>query len=197
MPRATRSAIGTEIGPFRATNKITTMNTKNRTASESARFREFFIDQIRDIYWAEKHLIDGMKKMKKAATSPKLAEAFANHIDESEGQVERLKRVFELLGKRAQGKKCEAMAGIVAEAEEVIADTEKDTYTRDAALIMASQKAEHYEIASYGTLRYFAELMGEDEIARELGDTLEEEKKTDDLLSCLTEEGVREMVTAE
>lgn len=173
------------------------MNTKNRTASESARFREFFIDQIRDIYWAEKHLIDGMKKMKKAATSPQLAEAFANHIVESEGQVERLKRVFELLGKRAQGKKCEAMAGIVAEAEEVIADTEKDTYTRDAALILASQKAEHYEIASYGTLRYFAELMGEDEIARELGDTLEEEKKTDDLLSCLTEEGVREMATAE
>lgn len=173
------------------------MNTKNRTASESARFREFFIDQIRDIYWAEKHLIDGMKKMKKAATSPKLAEAFANHIVESEGQVERLKRVFELLGKRAQGKKCEAMAGIVAEAEEVIADTEKDTYTRDAALILASQKAEHYEIASYGTLRYFAELMGEDEIARELGDTLKEEKKTDDLLSCLTEEGAREMVTAE
>lgn len=173
------------------------MNTKNRTASESARFREFFIDQIRDIYWAEKHLIDGMKKMKKAATNPQLAEAFANHIVESEGQVERLKRVFELLDKRAQGKKCEAMAGIVAEAEEVIADTEKDTYTRDAALIMASQKAEHYEIASYGTLKYFAELMGEDEIARELGDTLEEEKKTDELLSCLTEEGVREMVTAE
>lgn len=173
------------------------MNTKNRTASESAAFREFFIDQIKDIYWAEKHLTAGLKKMKRAATSPKLAEAFANHIVESEGQIERLKRVFELLGKRAQAKKCEAMDGIVAEAEEVIADTEKDTYTRDAALIMAAQKAEHYEIASYGTLKYYAELMGEDEIASELDATLQEEKNTDTLLTCLTEEGVREMAYAE
>ncbi|WP_418982025.1 ferritin-like domain-containing protein [Alistipes sp.] len=173
------------------------MNTKNQTKNESALFREFFIDQIRDIYWAEKHLSDGLKKMKKAATSEKLAAAFAKHIDETAGQIERLKKVFELLGKRAQGKKCEAMAGIVAEAEEAIADTEKDTYTRDAALIMAGQKAEHYEIASYGTLKYYAELMGEDEIARELGDTLQEEKNTDEILSCLTDEGVREMVTAE
>lgn len=170
---------------------------RNQTASESAAFREFFIEQIKDILWAEKHLIDGMKKMKKAATSEKLAQAFENHIEESMGQVERLKRVFELLGKRAQGKKCEAMAGIVAEAEEAIADTKKDTYTRDAALILASQKAEHYEIASYGTLKYYAELMGEEEIARELGDTLQEEEKTDELLSTLTEEGVREMAMAD
>ncbi|WP_418992514.1 ferritin-like domain-containing protein [Alistipes sp.] len=173
------------------------MNTKNQTASESAAFREFFIDQIKDIYWAEKHLISGMKKMKRAATSPKLAEAFTNHIEESEGQIDRLKRVFELLGKRAQAKRCEAMEGIVAEAEEVIADTEKDTYTRDAALIMAAQKAEHYEIASYGTLKYYAELMGEDEISRELDATLQEEKNTDSLLTCLTEEGVREMAMAD
>lgn len=170
-------------------------NTKNQTASESASFRKFFIEEIKDIYWAEKHLIGGMKKMKKAATSPQLAEAFAKHIEESEGQVERLKRVFEMLGKRPQAKKCEAMDGIVAEAEEVIADTEKDTYTRDAALIMAAQKAEHYEIASYGTLKYYAQLMGEDEIADELDATLREEKNTDELLTCLTEEGVREMAT--
>lgn len=173
------------------------MNTKKQAQAESAQFREFFIDQIKDIYWAEKHLTAALKKMKKAATSPTLAEAFANHIVESEGQIERLKRVFELLGKRAQTKKCEAMEGIVAEAEEVIADTEKDTYTRDAALILAAQKAEHYEIASYGTLKYYAELMGETEIARELGATLKEEKSTDSLLTCLTEEGVREMAMAD
>lgn len=173
------------------------MNTKKHVKAESAQFREFFIDQIKDIYWAEKHLTAALKKMKKAATSPTLAEAFENHIVESEGQIERLKRVFELLGKRAQTKKCEAMEGIVAEAEEVIADTEKDTYTRDAALILAAQKAEHYEIASYGTLKYYAELMGETEIARELGATLKEEKNTDSLLTCLTEEGAREMVMAE
>lgn len=173
------------------------MNTTKQTKNESALFREFFIDQIKDIYWAEKHLAAALKKMRKAATSPKLAEAFENHYNETEGQIERLKRVFELLGKAPQAKKCEAMAGIVAEAEEVIDDTEKGTMTRDAALVMAGQKAEHYEIASYGTLKYYAELMGEKEIARELGETLQEEKKTDELLSCITEEGVREMETVE
>lgn len=173
------------------------MNTKKQANTESTCFREFFIDQIKDIYWAEKHLTAALKKMQKAATSPSLAEAFANHIVESEGQIERLHRVFELLGKSPQAKKCEAMAGLIAEAEEVIADTRKDTYTRDAGLILAAQKAEHYEIASYGTLEYYARLMGETKIARELGATLKEEKSTDSLLTCLTEEGVREMVAAE
>lgn len=173
------------------------MKKMNRTVSESKDFRKFFIDQIKDIYWAEKHLIQGMKKMQKAATNPELASAFETHIEESKVQVERLERVFELLGTRAQAKKCEAMAGLVAEAEEVIAQTEKDTVTRDAGLIMASQKAEHYEIASYGTLKYFAEMMGEQEIARELDETLKEEEKTDKLLSCLTDEEVYEAVAAE
>lgn len=173
------------------------MNTKKQTSNESALFREFFIDQIKDIYWAEKHLASALKKMRKAATSPKLAAAFENHYTETEGQIERLKKVFELLDKTPQAKKCEAMEGIVAEAEEVIADTEKDTYTRDAALILAAQKAEHYEIASYGTLKVFAEMMGEQEIARELGSILEQEEATDSLLSCLAEDEVNEMAVAE
>lgn len=170
---------------------------KKQANTETSAFRKFFIDQIKDIYWAEKHLTAALKKMKKAATSPTLAEAFANHIVESEGQIERLKTVFELLGKRPQAKKCEAMEGIVAEAEEVISDTEKDTYTRDAGLILAAQKAEHYEIATYGTLAYYAELMGETKISRELSATLKEEHNTDSLLTCLTEEGEREMATVE
>lgn len=173
------------------------MNTKKQAQSESPEFRKFFIDEIKDIYWAEKHLTAGLKKMRKAATSPKLAEAFENHIRESEGQIERLKRVFELLGKTPQAKKCPAMEGLVAEAESVIADTEKDSYTRDAALILAAQKAEHYEIATYGTLQYYAQLMGEEEISRELGATLQEEENTDSLLTCLTEEGVRELAEVE
>lgn len=163
------------------------MNT-NQTAGESTGFRKFFIDQIKDIYWAEKHLEAALKKMSKAATSPRLAEAFANHARESVGQIETLDRVFELLDHRPQGKKCEAMAGLIAEAESIIADTKQDTFTRDAGLILASQKCEHYEIATYGTLRYFAELMGEDEVAEALDSILDEEKKTDDLLTCLTEE---------
>lgn len=173
------------------------MNTKRNKNTDSPNFRKFFIDQIKDIYWAEKHLLSGLKKMKKAATSPQLAAAFEKHYEESTVQIERLKRVFELLGKAPQAKKCEAMAGIVAEAEEVIGDTEKDTYTRDAALIMAAQKAEHYEIASYGTLVVFAEMMGEEEIASELSNTLQEEESTDSLLTCLAEDEINEMAVAE
>lgn len=173
------------------------MDTKKQKGAESPSFREFFLDQIKDIYWAEKHLIQGMKKMRKAATSPSLASAFEKHIAESEGQVERLERVFELLGKTPHAKKCMAMEGILAEAEEMIGDTEKDTYTRDAGLILASQKAEHYEIASYGTLVEFARMMGEEEIARELEDTLKEEESTDSLLTCLAEDEINEMAVAE
>ena len=173
------------------------MKASKQQKAESARFREFFIDQIKDIYWAEKHLSAALKKMQKAATSPRLAEAFANHIVESEGQLRRLDKVFELLGKKPQAKKCDAMEGLISEAESVIEDTQSDTFTRDAGLILAAQKAEHYEIASYGTLRYYAELMGETQISRELAATLKEEKDTDSLLTCLTEEGVRETVAAE
>ncbi|WP_295916114.1 ferritin-like domain-containing protein [uncultured Alistipes sp.] len=173
------------------------MNTKKNKNADSPRFREFFLDQIKDIYWAEKHLSAGLKKMKKAATSPELAAAFGKHIEETAGQIEGLKRVFALLGKTPQAKKCEAMEGLVAEAESVIEDTEKDSYTRDAGLILAAQKAEHYEIASYGTLQVFAEMMGEKEIARELGMILKQEEATDSLLSCLAEDGVNEMAVVE
>lgn len=170
------------------------MDTNKSTKSEAARFRTFFTDQIKDIYWAERHLLAALKKMQKAASSPKLAEAFASHLTETEGQIERLKCVFELLGKAPQGKKCDAMAGLISEAESAIEDTENGSYTRDAALILAAQKAEHYEIASYGTLRYYAKLMGEKEIARELGAILKEEKSADTLLTCLSEKEVREAV---
>ena len=173
------------------------MNTKRNKNTDSPHFREFFLDQIKDVYWAEKHLSSGLKKMKKAATSPTLAAAFEKHIEETAGQIERLKRVFELLGKTPQAKKCEAMEGLVSEAESMIEDTRKDSYTRDAGLILAAQKAEHYEIASYGTLKVFAEMMGETEIARELGMILKEEVSTDSLLSCLAEEDVNEMAVAE
>lgn len=179
------------------TLKRNVMNTKKNKNTDSPHFREFFLDQIKDVYWAEKHLSSGLKKMRKAATSPKLAAAFEKHIEETAGQIERLKRVFELLGKTPQAKKCEAMEGLVSEAESMIEDTRKDSYTRDAGLILAAQKAEHYEIASYGSLKVFAEMMGETEIARELGMILKEEVSTDSLLSCLAEEDVNEMAVAE
>ena len=157
------------------------MNTK-RNNSENKQFREFFIDEIKDIYWAEKHLSAALKKMKKAATSPTLASSFEKHIAETDGQIERLKKVFELLGKTPQAKKCDAMEGLVSEAMSVIEDTETDSFTRDAGLIIAARKTEHYEIATY------EKLLGEKEVSSELEATLKEEKKTDSLLSCLSEE---------
>lgn len=163
------------------------MNTK-RNNNENKQFREFFIDEIKDIYWAEKHLSAALKKMKKAATSPTLASSFEKHIAETDGQIERLKKVFELLGKTPQAKKCDAMEGLVSEAMSVIEDTETDSFTRDAGLIIAARKAEHYEIATYETLSYYAKLLGEKEVSSELEATLKEEKKTDSLLSCLSEE---------
>lgn len=173
------------------------MKKGNRNIGHSAEFRSLFVDLVKDIYWAEKHLAKGMRKMAKAAANPELAAAFAGLVEESKGQIERLEEVFGLLGRRPQGKRCEAMAGLVAEAEEAVENTPAGTFARDAGLIMAAQKAGHYEIATYGTLRYFAEVMGEKEIAKVLGATLKEERRADDLLSYLTDVRAYEAVAAE
>ena len=116
------------------------MNTKKNKNTDSPHFREFFLDQIKDVYWAEKHLSSGLKKMRKAATSPKLAAAFEKHIEETAGQIERLKRVFELLGKTPQAKKCEAMEGLVSEAESMIEDTRKTPIRGMRALFWPPRK---------------------------------------------------------
>lgn len=172
---------------------------QNGTATQknNGKFREFFVDQLKDIYWAEKALEKALPKMAKAATSKELAEAFKKHTCETEGQIKTLEQVFELMGEKAEAKKCEAMAGLIKEAESIIEDTEKDSYTRDAGLVMAGQKTEHYEIASYGLLVVFAEQMGETEVAKLLQRTLDEEKKTDVTLSMVSEEEVNDKATKE
>lgn len=172
---------------------------QNKTTSkaESNKFRKFFIDQLKDIYWAENALLEALPKMADAATSKKLAKAFEKHTKETEGQVQILDQVFELMGEKAEGKKCEAMAGIVKEAESVIKDTENDSYTRDAGLVLAGQKTEHYEIASYGALVEFAKQMGETKVAQLLQKILEEEKKTDVTLTMVSEDGVNEEAVQE
>jgi len=114
----------------------------------SFEFRKFFMDQLKDIYWAEKALHKALPKLMKASTNKKPAKAFEKHTKETEEQIGIVEQVFELMGKKAQTKKCEAMEGLINEADSVIEDTAKDTYTRDAGLILAAQKAEHYEIAS-------------------------------------------------
>ncbi|MBB6238013.1 ferritin-like metal-binding protein YciE [Pedobacter sp. AK013] len=146
---------------------------------EDAEFHEFFVDELKDIYWAEKHLAKALPKLQKASTSPELAAAFEKHALETEEHVATLEEVFELLEEKPVAKKCDAMAGLLEEANGIISDTEKGTMTRDAGLILAAQKVEHYEIATYGTLRVFAQNIGRDDIVDLLSQTLENEKATD------------------
>ncbi|WP_428982612.1 ferritin-like domain-containing protein [Pedobacter rhodius] len=153
---------------------------KSKTGKmEDSEFHEFFIDELKDIYWAEKHLVKALPKMKKAATSPELAAAFEKHTQETQTHIETLEQVFSLLEEKAAAKKCDAMAGLLEEASSIIEDTDAGTMVRDAGLILAAQKVEHYEIATYGTLKVFAENMGHNDVADLLGQTLDNEKATD------------------
>jgi ferritin-like metal-binding protein YciE len=151
---------------------------------------KFFHDSLKDIYWAEKALMKALPKMQKKTTTEELKQAFEDHAAVTEEQAKRLEQVFELLGKRAQAKKCEAMDGLIKEAEEIIEQTEDGTMTRDVALIMAAQKVEHYEIATYGGLVQLAHTMNLTEVAEILEQTLQEEKDTDQLLTYIAENDI-------
>lgn len=160
-------------------------------------FRTLFIDELKDIYWVEKHLVKSLSKLSKKTTSSELREAFENHREETEKQVQRLEQVFELIGETAKAKKCKGMIGLTDEADDIISETENNTYTRDAGLIIAIQKIEHYEIATYGSLATLARTMGMNEIVGLLEQTLDEEKKTDKLLTQIAESFVNEEATVE
>lgn len=150
----------------------------------STQLGKLFEDELRDIYWAEKALAKALPKMAKKATSQELIDAIETHLQETEEHVSRCEEIFKLLGKEPRGKKCEAMEGLISEAESIMGDTEEGVM-RDAGIISAAQKVEHYEIASYGTLRTFAETIGLTEAVEILETTLNEEKKTDELLTEL------------
>ena len=145
-----------------------------------------FYETLKDVYWAEKQAVKACKKSAKAAKSPELKKAFQDHGVESEGQVERLQQVFEIIGKPARAKTCEAMQGITSEMEEDLEDF-GDTSAGDAVLIGSGQAVEHYEIARYGTLKAWATQLGMDDAAKLLDATLQEEKKADALLTQLAE----------
>ena len=140
--------------------------------------RDFFEDGLKDIFWAEHALTKALPKMAKNATSSKLIHAFEHHLKETEEHITRLEKVFESLGLKAVGKKCDAMDGLLKEADGIMAETEFGV-VRDAAMIAAAQKVEHYEIATYGTLRAYAVTLGESKAVTLLAKTLEEEKKAD------------------
>jgi ferritin-like metal-binding protein YciE len=190
----------------RSTAKSSSKTASRRTAKPTAQeletanqsmLEEFFLDEIRDIYWAEKHLTKALPKMERAATSEELQTAFADHLEVTREQVSRLEQVFEMLGEKPRGKKCDGMEGLVKEAESVIEDTEAGTSTRDVGLIISAQKVEHYEIAAYGGLAQLAKTLGKEDIAAILGEILEEEKEADELLTNLAESGVNASATQE
>src|ERR671914_493332 len=150
--------------------------------------QELFVEEIRDIYDGEKRLLRALPKMARAASSADLELAFTKHTKETEKQVKRLEQVFRALGQKPRGKKCDGIMGIVEEGNHAMEELEGPVL--DAALIAGGQKVEHYEIASYGTLAYFAELLGDDRSKRLLGQTLEEEKATDEKLTAIAKSTV-------
>ncbi|MGJ4884552.1 MULTISPECIES: ferritin-like domain-containing protein [unclassified Bradyrhizobium] len=150
---------------------------------------ELFLDTLKDIYYAEKQILKTLPKMAKAAQSEKLAAAFEKHHDETEGQIERLEQIFELIGKPARGKKCDAIEGIIDEGKEIM-DEYKGTQALDAGLLAAAQAVEHYEMSRYGTLKAWALKLNLPKAAKLLDQTLNEERKTDETLTKIAETAV-------
>jgi len=150
---------------------------------------DLFYETLKDIYYAERQIVKALPKMARGAQDPKVKAAFQTHREETEGQIERLKQIFEILGKRAQGKTCDAIEGILSEGEEIL-DEFKGTPALDAGLLAAAQAVEHYEISRYGTLRAWALQLGMKDVAKLLDETLQEESGTDELLTNLAEGAV-------
>lgn len=181
-----------------AGRRITSKSTgKSKANQDGSLLEEFFVDSLKDIYWAEKALTKALPKMMKAATSPELKNAFKEHLEVTKNQITRLEQAFEAVGKKAQAKKCDAMHGIIEESESIISETKDDTFTRDAALIMAAQKVEHYEIATYGGLVQLAKTMNKMDVAKILEATLSEEKEADVTLTKIAEKSINVEASAE
>src|SRR6188768_3132634 len=170
---------------------------ENGSANENSQLEKLFTDSLKDIYWAEKHLTKTLPKMKKKATTDELKSAIEEHLAQTEEHVSRLEQVFEICGKKAQAKKCDAMEGLTKEGDSIIEETENNTMTRDAGIIMAAQKVEHYEIATYGSLVQLAKTLGKNDAAEILHQTLEEEKQADEKLTEIAEWNVNQAAAQE
>jgi len=165
-------------------------------AKDVKTMEDLFLEEIRDLMDAEKQITKALPKMAKAATSEELREAFEEHLEQTRGQIERLEQIFAEMGVKSGGQKCAAMEGLVKEGEEMISMTEEGL-VRDAGLIGAAQRVEHYEMAGYGCARTFAQLLGRDEAADLLQETLDEEKETDERLTEIAESMVNEQAMSE
>src|SRR4026207_2146471 len=159
--------------------------------AEAGTLHDAFIDELRDTYDAEKQLTKALPKLAKASSNPKLRQAFESHLEETQGQIERLEQVFESLDEKVRGKYCEGIAGIIEEGKSIM-EEDFDEAAMDACLIAAGQRAEHYEMAAYGTLVAWARAMGHSEAADLLQETLDEEKAAEEKLSALAEEGINQ-----
>jgi ferritin-like metal-binding protein YciE len=158
----------------------------SKSVSSAESLKKIFEEELKDIYWAEKHLTKALPKMAKAAESEELKAAFEEHLEQTEEQVSRLDQVFEICGIKPQAKKCEAMEGLVEESQEMISEHDAGV-VRDSGLIIAAQKVEHYEMAAYGSLRTLAQVLGYGEAVDLLQETLDEEGETDKNLTALSE----------
>ena len=169
--------------------KKTNMGNSRSTAvaGHDSRLREFFIDELKDILWAEKHIVQALPKMRKAANSEELKKAFEDHLEETKMHVTRVEKAFGLMDEKAQAKKCDAMEGIIREGASIIEDTEEGTATRDVGLVLAAQKVEHYEIATYGGLIQLAKNLGHEDVADLLYENIKEEEAADKLLTRIAE----------
>lgn len=204
--RQEEAKVKAETNKEAAAPKVDTKTAKDSKSSDPAtakkkksgeEFRAFFIDELKDILWAEKALLKALPKMRKAATGKELAASFEKHLSETEGQIAIVEQVFEWMGEKPKTKKCDAMEGLISETESIISDTEKGSAIRDAGLILAAQKVEHYEIATYGTLAAFADAMQEPKVAKLLRSILRDEKKSDQTLTALALESINEEASAE
>jgi ferritin-like metal-binding protein YciE len=170
----------------RSTNDNDFISQEREHPMEHKALRKLYIDELKDIYDAENQLVKALPKMAKAATSEKLRAGFESHLEQTRGHIARLQDIFEALGEKPTGKKCKGMMGLVKEGQEIDEDFEGEVM--DAALISAAQRVEHYEIAAYGCVATWAELLGESEANALLEQTLQEEKETDHKLTVLSEE---------
>jgi ferritin-like metal-binding protein YciE len=173
--------------PITGTSNSNGANGAEGKQDQPSLLEKFFTDSLQDIYYAEQQLVKALPEMQKAATTEELEDAFGDHLKQTERHVKRLEKVFQSIGKKAEGRKCEAMDGLIKEARTIISETKEGSMTRDAALIIAAQKVEHYEIASYGGLVQLAITMGLHRVGEILDKTLIEEEETDALLTEIAE----------
>ncbi|MCJ7932311.1 MAG: ferritin-like domain-containing protein [Chryseobacterium sp.] len=184
-------ATKTENNTTATDKKVTAGNAVvNEKEMKNSSLHQFFVDALKDIYYAEHKLVDALQTMHDAATTEELKDAFEDHQLQTKKHISRLEKVFKLISETPEQKKCEAMDGLIKEGEEIIKSTEEGSMTRDAALIIAAQKVEHYEIATYGGLAQLAITMGHDKAADLLEKTLQEEEDTDYNLTEIAETSI-------